>query len=459
MSYGPYEVMMDFGVMSILLVVAQMIKSKVKILQDLYLPASLIAGLMGIFLGKDFLNVLPFSAKIGSYAYLLSCVLFAALFIGNKEKIKMKEIWNNVGDTFALNSAMEMGQYGFSIVVGTLLLSIFFPEVPEAFSILMPSGFSGGFAYAASIGGTITEITGWEDAASIAQTFSTIGLLVGVAGGILLINIYCRKGATRFVKNVNDIPREEKTGFLLDKFRTSIGDQTTSPSSMDPLTWHFGLIGVALAVAYVFYNLVNPYVEISLISMAMIMGVILNIGLKFMNFHDYVDKRVVTRLGSSVADYLVGFGIASISVNVLVTYMGPLLLFIGLGIVHIVITFYINRKLYHNFWFERSIFTFGWSAGLVSLGITLLRIVDPEFKSQTLEDYGIAYIVLSPMEIVLVAFAPIFVSTGYIYETGFVLLGVAALLIFMCYKKYGISKYKDNEIRPSEQVVLDSMKK
>lgn len=458
MNYGPYSVLMDFGIMSILLIVAQSIRSKVKILQDLYLPASLIAGIIGIFLGKDFLNILPFSDKIGSYAYILSCVLFAGLFIGNKEKTSLKKIWDEAGDTFALNCGMEIGQYGYSIVVGTFLLSIFFPNVHEAFSVLMPSGFSGGFAFAASIGGTVTELTGWQDAAAVAQTFSTIGLLVGVFGGILLINIYCRKGATRFVKSVNEIPREEKTGFLTEKNKTIIGDQTTSPSSMDSLTWHFGLIGTATAIAYILYNLISPFIEISFISLALIMGIILNIILKFINFQHYVDKRVITRLGSSVADYLVGFGIASISVNVVISYLGPLLMFIGLGILHCLFTFFLNRKLYHNFWFERSIFTFGWSSGLVSLAITLLRVVDPEFKSKTLEDYGVASLGITPVEIFIVAFVPIFVSTGYAYLTGFILLGVWAILTFLCWRKYGISKYRDDEIRPSEKIILDQLK-
>ena len=238
-----------------------------------------------------------------------------------------------------------------------------------------------------------------------------------------------------------------------------MGDQTTSPASIDPLTWHLGLIGLALAIAYILYQIISPYIKISFFSLAMIMGVVVNTILKFINFHSYVDKRIVTRLGSSVADYLVGFGIASISVNVILSYMGPLLMFVGLGIAQILFSFYLNRKLYHNFWFERSIFTFGWSAGLVSLGITLLRIVDPEFKSNTLEDYGIAYMALSPLEILIVTFVPIFVSTGYLYETGFLLMGLAAFLIFICYKKYGISKYKDNEIRPSEKIILDSFRK
>ena len=457
MSYGPYEVMMDFGTMSFLLLLAQCLRAKIKLLQDLYLPASVIAGIIGIIGGPYYLNVLPFSAKFGSYAYILSCIVFAGLFIGNKDKISMKKIWDEAGDTFALNCGMEVGQYGFSVVIGTFLLSLLFPTVHEAFSVLMPSGFSGGFAFAASIGGMVTELTGWEDAAAVANTFATIGLLLGVFGGILLINIYCRRGATRFVKDVKDLPQDMKQGFLEEGSRPTVGDQTTTPMSMDTLAWHLGLLGTAVGSGYLVYLKVSEVIEISFISICLITGIILNFILKMIHFQQYVDKRVVTRLSSSTADYLVAFGVASINPKIVVSYMGPLLLFVGLGIIHAASMFALNRKLYHNFWFERSIYTFGWSLGLVTTGMTLLRIVDPEFKSKTLEDYGIASLAISPFEIAIVAVVPMFVSTGYAYQTGFVCIAIWAVLTLACIKKYGISKQKDTELRPGEKEILDEV--
>ena len=457
MSYGPYEVMMDFGTMSMLLLLAQFLRAKLKILQNLYLPASVIAGVLGIVLGKHYAAILPFSDKIGSYAYILSCLVFAGLFIGNKDKISVKKIWNEAGDTFALNCGMEVGQYGFSVVIGTLLLTLFFPTVHEAFSILMPSGFCGGFAFAASIGGMVTELTGWEDAAAIAQTFATIGLLLGVFGGILLINIYCRKGATRFVKDVKDLPQDMKAGFLEGENQSTIGNQTTTPMSMDTIAWHLSLIGAAVAVGYIVYLKVSTVVEISFISICLIIGIILNFILKMIKFQKYVDKRVITRLGSSTADYLVAFGIASIDPNIVVSYMGPLLMFVALGILHASLMFALNRKLFHNFWFERSIFTFGWSMGLITTGMTLLRIVDPEFKSKTLEDYGLSSLLISPFEIAIVAILPIFVSTGHPYASGGVCLAIWAILTFLCYKKYGVFKGKDSDLRPGEQEILDQV--
>ena len=89
--------------------------------------------------------------------------------------------------------------------------------------------------------------------------------------------------------------------------------------------------------------------------------------------------------------------------------------------------------------------------------MTLLRIVDPEFKSKTLEDYGIASLAISPFEIAIVALVPMFVSTGYAYQTGFVCIAIWAVLTLACIKKYGISKQKDTELRPGEKEILDEV--
>ena len=90
-----------------------------------------------------------------------------------------------------------------------------------------------------------------------------------------------------------------------------------------------------------------------------------------------------------VTDYLVGFGVASISITVVMEFVGPILLLCVLGtLTSLTLVFFVGRKLFHNFWFERSIFVFGWTTGVVAIGVTLLRIVDPEAKSGTLNDYG-----------------------------------------------------------------------
>lgn len=458
MNFGPYEMVLDFALISILLLIAQYFRAKIRIIQNLYLPSSLIAGFLGLFLGPQFLNVLPFTSQASSYPYLLVVILFASLFIGNSEKSSLKKAVNEVGDTFTLNMAAEFGGFGSALLIGGGLLFVFFPQVNQAFSILLPAGFTGGHGYAAAIGGTLKDVAGWDEAITIGQTFATLGLLSGVFGGLILINWATRAKATRFIKNIGELPESMKTGLVPEQERLEIGKQTINPMAMDPLTWHILLILIATAGGYYgvqWFKTVMPQVSLPMMSMSMLAGVVLQFILNRAGLGKYVDKKVVTRIGSSVTDYLVAFGIATIKISIVVKYAVPIAILTVLGITwSAFMVLFVGRKLFHNFWFERSIFIFGWTTGVVAIGVTLLRIVDPEFKSKTLEDYGAAYVFISIIELFLISILPIYVAKGYVIQAGLVLLIMSLALWVITAVKYGWRKERVDELRPGEKEAM-----
>jgi glutamate:Na+ symporter, ESS family len=69
--------------------------------------------------------------------------------------------------------------------------------------------------------------------------------------------------------------------------------------------------------------------------------------------------------------------------------------------------------MFREQWFERGIFTWGWLTASVATGVALLRIVDPRLKSKTLEDFGMAYVGIAPVEIFLISTAPVLTNSGY----------------------------------------------
>lgn len=158
MEYTQLSFLMDFAYMSLLLFVAQVLRAKVKFLQTLYIPSSLLAGIMGLLLGSQFLNVIPWSGKIGSYAYMLICVMFGGMFLGKKEKIQVKKIFSNVGDTFCVNMAAEFVCFGSALLVGGILMLLIFPKVFSEISLLLPAGFCGGHGYASTIGSALNTL-------------------------------------------------------------------------------------------------------------------------------------------------------------------------------------------------------------------------------------------------------------------------------------------------------------
>lgn len=453
-----YDFLMDFAIMSLLLFVAQFLRAHITLLQKSLLPCSVIAGFIGLALGPQFLNVLPFSGSIGSYSGVLVVVLFSSMFIGSESKGSFKQTMSQVGDTFLLNSAVYFGQYAFALLFGGLFMAACFPEVNVGFSLLMPGGFIGGHGTAATFGSAFEELCGWDEALTIGQTFATIGILSGVIFGVICINIATKKGATRFITKASELPEGMRTGLVPVDEQESIGRATVNSMSIDPLAWHLSLVLIAAGAGYLVTNWLNslvPGLSIPTFSVGMLCGVVLQFILKTVKLDRYVDHDVISKIGSTVTDYLVGFGVATIKVSVVVKYAVPLIVLSLIGLIFVFsYLLLVSRKLFHNFWFERGIFIFGWSTGVCAIGITLLRICDPEFRSKTLEDYGMAYVFMSFIEIGLIATLPSLVTMGYQFAAGAVCLVVFVLLLAICAKTYGVFKGKCSDLRPGEAEVL-----
>ena len=131
MEIHAINILYDFCIMSALLFVAKILRSKIKFIQKFYIPSSLLAGVIGLFLGKYFLNVLPFSTEISSYSSILIAVLFATMFLGNKKKVSFKNMFTSVGDTFLVNAATEIFFFVFFIP-----FDFFAKNQPEGGSLL-----------------------------------------------------------------------------------------------------------------------------------------------------------------------------------------------------------------------------------------------------------------------------------------------------------------------------------
>ncbi|MPM37971.1 hypothetical protein SDC9_84593 [bioreactor metagenome] len=142
-------------------------------------------------------------------------------------------------------------------------------------------------------------------------------------------------------------------------------------------------------------------------------------------------------MSSTFTDLLVACGVASIKLSVVVKYAVPLIVLLLVGIfVAWVITFYLGKRLCKTFWFERSIFAWGWWTGTMAMGIALLRIVDPKLESKAMDDYALAYLPIAPVEILIITFVPVLFVNGM---GVWLLLGllVFAAFVLLLAKKMG----------------------
>ncbi len=437
---------------------AQFLRSRVKLLQKILMPSSVVAGLLCLLLGPQFLNIVHFSSAASSYSSVLIVILFSSLFLGKQHRENFKDTMKHAGDTLLLNSAVYFGQYGVALLVGGLLLHFLYPAINNGFALLMPGGFSGGHGTAVTYANALEQLTGWEEAMTVGQTFATIGILFGVLVGTFLINFATRKGATRFISHISELPDSMLTGLVPEEERESLGHATISSMSLEPLVWHLSLVLIAAGGGFYLTDIIHsflPQLNLPTFSLGMLCALLLQFLLDKLHLGQYVHRDVTARIGNTATDYLVGFAVGSIKVSVVVKYAVPLLIVSLLGMAFII--FYvlvICPKLFRNFWFERSIFIFGWSSGVCAIGITLLRVVDPESKSHTLEDYSMAYMFMSLIEMVIIAALPGLVVAGHQYAVGAIFLLIFSALLFLCSRIYGVFKGKYSDLRPGEKEII-----
>lgn len=415
-EFGVEALMMDFAIASLYLFLAQILRSKVKFLQNLFIPASVIAGLAALFLGPQFANVIVFSPGVGSYSWNIIIVLFATMLLGYTGKTQGlgKLLWS-ARDSMLNVMAWEYGQFGLGILGGLVLTATLFPNVHESVGMTMPAGFAGGHGYGGAIG-TALENAGLEGGLGFGMTFATIGLLVAIVCGMLNINIALRKGYLNFTKELGQIPEDEFSGFLKEEHQESMGMSTTHASSIDPLGFHIALVLITAGLAWLGNSLIKKATgyDIPALCIALIIGMLIQNVLNAVGLGKHVDKKIITRLVSTLTDYMVFFGICTINKSFVADNWLLIILLSALGIAINMFYFWVVApRTYHDNWFERAIIPFGMLSGVIASGITLLRVVDPDFKSHALEEFGIAQIPLAFIDLFVVGVLPIFVGQGY----------------------------------------------
>lgn len=434
--FTPWTLFTDIGFISILLLIGKVVRVYVKQVQKLFIPPSLIAGLLGLTFGPNGLGWIPFSDNIGTYAAVLIALVFGALPLSSP-KMSMKLISGRVGPMWAYAQVGMLMQWGLAGLFGLFVIKQIWPDLNDAFGIMLSTGFYGGHGTSAAIGAAFDSL-GWEDAFSLAMTTATIGIISAIIGGLIMIKWAARHKQTSFISDFDDLPDELRSGLLPENKRESIGTATTSSISIDSLTFHSALVFVIALLGYAASQWVKihyPMLELPVFSCAFVIGLLLKQVFDLTRVSTYICPVTTQRLSSSFTDLLVAFGVASIKLGIVVKYAVPLIVLIVGGIIIVWgITFYLGRRLAKTYWFERTIFAWGWWTGTMAMGIALLRIVDPKLASKAMDDYALAYLPIAPVEILLITFVPILFVNGFGVWLSLGCVGISLLILLFARK-------------------------
>jgi ESS family glutamate:Na+ symporter len=442
-----------FCVLSALLLVGTLLRGCIPAFRKLFLPASVIGGFIGLLIGPILwqggaIPFVPFPKEWLVTWSVLPGILIVPVVASTPLGMKFGQSDKSAGKT----STDVIKTFGIFIAVAAVQLIIaisvrqFFVsggmDLYPPFGYELPMGFSGGHGTAGVIGSYYKglDLPYWELAQGVTTTTATFGLVGGMIIGIIAINVAARTGKTAILTKPGDIPLEMARGYQMDPAKQpSMGKETTMSSSIESLTFHLSVILAACGIAYILMNLVK-YFKVPLISQVPIWAwaIVVMFGVNFLiqkaNLGNLIDNKTKSRIAGVCTDYAIVAAIASLPVQAIMVYIVPILAMVILGYIGTYLfLYYLFRKFFVDFYFERFISLWGTSTGVFLTGLMLLKICDPEYKSPVLNDYSMGFSLTSVVSFILM---PIVVSmllyqsftVNVLFQAGLMVTGMALLI-------------------------------
>jgi len=398
---GLFAVFISVLLLGVFLLIGKILRVKVKLFQNIYLPASIIGGFVGLLFGPFILKILPdfVMETWQQIPGLLINVVFATLFLGVMIP-GIRKLWMQGGSQLCFGMIIGSGQYFVALLITVLLLTPLF-GVPHIFGTILEIGFAGGHGTAAGMEEVFINL-GYPSGSALAYMSATVGIIVAVVGGIFYINIAIRRGYCKNIDASKGIPEYKKTGLIKeDSDRYSISTATVATESIEPLAFHFSITGVAILIGWLMLlgvRKIHPFLEgFPLFPLAMIGGMIVQVFSIRMKVDKYYDKHSFDRILGISLDMLVVAAISSLKLDLFLANFWPfmILMVVGIAWVFFCLIFLAPRMLPVN-WFERGITEYGMQTGVTAVGLLLLRLVDPQYKTDTAQAFGFKQMLYEP---------------------------------------------------------------
>ncbi|MBU2510140.1 glutamate:sodium symporter [bacterium] len=443
------QLLQEFAILGGLLLLGVLLRAKIKLLQNLFLPAAVIGGFIGLILGPIVMKsfaILPIPEEFISDFALIPGVLILPIIASIPLGLGMErpgEILEKskggIFPMFLLGTACAFGLFalgfGTKIVFARLMPEL---EIYPAFGMELSLGFFGGHGTAGLIGNILQKLQMpyWEVAQGVAVTSATVGIVGGILIGMILINTAARKNRISNLTDPSALPEETRKGYQTDVGKQEMTcRETTHTSSIDSLAFHVAIVFGVCGLSYVLVGFLKTH-KVPLLSniaewaYAIAIMLIVNLIIKKLNLSFLIDPRIKTKFTSFLVDFSIVAAIASLPVEAVLKYVVPMVvMFIAGFILVYVIIMLLGNIFFEDYKFERAIALFGQSTGVIMTGILLLRICDPDMKTPVLKDFSISY-ALSTMlcYAMLLPVIKLLPNSGAIF---FLTFGVAAVLLIV----------------------------
>lgn len=445
------QLLQALSLLSVLLLAGTFLRAKIKLFQNLYLPASVIGGFIGMIISPEILgrfsNYSISEEWIKTYSLLpgiLSVPIFAAIPLGMflNENKNIKSMYpSKVLICFGLFQCASMSQSAIGYATN-MFFSKINPQLNmyRTFGYELSAGFAGGHGLAAATGKLLEGfgIPQWEIAQGVALTTATIGLIGGIVFGIIFINLAVRKNKTKIIKRINDnADKSMEVGYNKDiNKQNSLGRETFLSSSIETITFHLAIIFTVCGIAYIVLNFVKKMNIAGLNVLpvwtySMIIMFALNFIIKKLNLVWMVDAKVKAKIMGTLSDFAIVSAMTSLPIKAIINYIAPITVMCILGfIITYLLVFPLNSFFFkEDYSFERAIISWGTLTGVLITGMTLLKICDPEYKSPALSEFSLGFSLMSVTGLLIVPILNTVLAVGSTFDN-FITAIISAILYF-----------------------------
>lgn len=415
-----------FVLLAILVLVGRFIRQRIGLLQSLFLPSSIVAGVVALLLGPGVLGAIaqavdgPTSPLAnGAFPQIIRDVwsqspsifinvVFAVLFLG--ENIPSpRDIWRKAAPQVAFGQTLAWGQYVVGILLSLLILTPVFGMHPIA-GALIEITFEGGHGTAAGMADTLRDL-GFTEGPDLALGLATVGIVSGIVAGTWLINW------GRRTNRVQVTQAESPTAAALDDHPDEDPVMREARARLmrdlliDPLTLNFGFVGLAIVIGWFILQALGWLESLTwgrsgleliryvpLFPMALIGGMIVQVFLERSRRSYLISRPLINRIGGVALDITIITALATISLSTIGANWAPFLILSIGGIAWNLFVFLVlGPRLLPSFWFERGVGDMGQSMGVTSTGLLLIRMVDPMNHSGALESFAYKQLFFEPI--------------------------------------------------------------
>jgi len=364
------------------------------------IPEALLAGLLGLLLAPGGpLPLLP--AEVlqlwADLPLVLLTLVFGSLLLG-KPLPKLEGLWRPVSGQVSLALVLAFGQY---VVAGLAVLLVLQPwlGVSPIMACLIEVAYEGGHGSAAAMGPRYAAL-GFPGGQALGLAMATVGLLSSTLVGGLVVVLGRNRGWLLADRSAAASPGA-----------TNAATATTQAAPTGAATWAVNLalagvavlVGVALLAALRWLTAglgdgVALVVDaLPVFPLAIVGSLLVRLLLERSGKAHWASAPVQSQIGTLSADLLITAATAGLDLGLLRADWLPLTVLALSGLAwNLGVTLLLAPRVLPADWFERGIIEFGQATGVAASGLLLLRMADPDDRSDALPAFSIKQLLLQP---------------------------------------------------------------